>query len=1220
MVDSGSSLSVVPVRKEDKKNLDPKFNLRAANGQLIHTFGERLLTVDLGYSTPIQWIFTIAEVKDPVIGIDFLTQHDLVLRPGVRTLSSARDGCSTKLFCKKINGVHHLGSLSVRVDQSNIPAAAREILDRYPELSTPQDYKSAPKHTETHSIQTRGPPISCRPRRLDREKGAQVKEILDRMLTDGIIRPSKSPWGSPIHIVPKKSGSWRLVGDYRLLNQVTKRDSYPLPYLRDFANDLHGKTVYTALDLKDAYHSIPLNKEDIEKTALSTPFGLFEYVYLPFGLCTAANSYQRFVDNIFRNLKTPSGRKVSLFVYLDDILVASTNDREHREDLDAVFQKLSEFGLKLSVNKCQFFAKEMEFLGHVICSAGIKPQFSKIEAIQNFPLPLTIKSLRRYVGMLNYYHSFLPKLASIMTPVTELMSCPKGVKNFKIKWTEQASAAFEHSKHLLSEKTLLSYMHPHGETAIMTDASSTAVGSVLQQRINGIWHPVSFYSRKLTKVEQKYSTFSRELLAIFLAIKKFRPFVEGTKFYVLTDHQPILKAFPKLTARDLPRESRYLEYIALYTTDIRHIDGSSNVVADTLSRYVEDQDVHENNVINSKVTCVCDESVKLLNKQAIAELLYPKVRDYYPRLASRVLEQMLKLANVKLNDMLKDEIYFRKKMFEAFDKVLAAMPESELNLSFPFYNNQLLATDDKSEETQPLIAGMQLVAIENHEMIRQHLSSDTEVADILAGKTKPVLDLIKVDGLYYAKRQGNKLIPYIPVTLRKQLCEDFHALAHTGGKASVKMLCRKYIWPTMSRDIKDWVAECVQCKKAKVTRHNKAPVHSFPEAKGKFSELHLDLVGPLPPNKGFKYLLTIVDRYTRWCDAIPLMDITTETIVDAFLLNWVARCGVPDMIVTDRGAQFESHLWTEVMTRLGIHKKRTTSYHPESNAACERLHRSLKDGLRAHSDDSGQLWLNKLPHMLLAIRSAINQETEVSPAQSVYGIELSLPSDLTLPYVGNPEQDVTGYTKSLIEAMRFVPPRVSRPPDAKFWLDSKLTQATHVLVRNETRRYLQPSYKGPYEVLEKHSKFFKLKMPRGEEFVSIDRLKVCHTADEYLTEVTDTPPRKSVPEQFDTVVVIRKNPIRPPDLPPKRTRVSEVNPRRNPETLAGPSGLRRNSLVARQGRSQNTGTNTGRARPIRDNQTVRPEQQNAVPEPEKKSRYGRIIRKPSKFKDFISSL
>ena len=592
LIDTGADVSVFPTTASERRTLTPTQPLSAANNTSIKTWGTRKLSLTLGENKPFTHDFHLADVKRPILGADFFINHGFLIDlRGKRLLS--HDNIAIKL--KEANAPLTLAGLSFHVKDSY-----SDLVQQFPDILTPRFDTDVNKHGIEHHIITNGPPTHARARRLDTEKLTAVKQEFLQMEQMGIIRRSKSAWASPLHVVPKSNGKWRPCGDYRQLNAMTKDDRYPLPHIQDLNSRLTGCQIFSKIDLVRGYHQIPMAPASVPKTAIITPFGLWEFLRMPFGLKNAGQAFQRLMDGVLRDVPCT-------FVYLDDILIASKSADEHHEHLRQVLQLLSSNGLVINKAKCIFGTKELDFLGHRISAEGIQPIPDRITSLCECKAPTDRSGLQRFLGMINYYHRFLPHIADILAPLHAQASG----KGQSINWSEDCQTAFQKAKHILCKATLLHHPRPQATTSVTVDASNTAMGALLEQIHEDSWVPIAFFSRKLSETEKKYSAFDRELLAAYSAIKHFRHFLEGHTFTLYTDHKPLTTAITSKSDRS-PRQTRHLSYIAEFTTDIRYIKGKFNVVADTLSRI--NTVSFEQNTENTKQTGISERKGSDQNK------------------------------------------------------------------------------------------------------------------------------------------------------------------------------------------------------------------------------------------------------------------------------------------------------------------------------------------------------------------------------------------------------------------------------------------------------------------------------------------------------------------------------------------------------------------------------------------------------------------------------
>ncbi|UYV61766.1 hypothetical protein LAZ67_1006427, partial [Cordylochernes scorpioides] len=384
----------------------------------------------------------------------------------------------------------------------------KQVLERYEDLFSSGLGRS---NLAKHRIDTEGAkPIKHKPYRVSAKEREIIKEQIDEMLRDGIIRPSSSPWSFPVILVKKRDGKYRFCVDYRKLNDVTVKDVYPIPRIDEVLDTLQGSKYFSAIDLKSGYWQVEVEEKDKEKTAFTTAYGLYEFNVMPFGLCNAPATFERNMENMLGNL-----RWQICLCYLDDVIIYSSDFSTHLKRIEAVLKCFREANLKLNNKKCQFAFEELEILGHITNQHGIKPAEHNIKAIRDFPRPKKIKEVQSFLGMCSYYRKFIKGFSKIADPLTSLIK-----KNVPFTWTENQEKAFQTLKVALINPPILGHFDPNAITYIHTDASNIGLGATLVQKFGDKEKVISYLSRTLSKPEQNYSTTEKECLAVVWSMSK----------------------------------------------------------------------------------------------------------------------------------------------------------------------------------------------------------------------------------------------------------------------------------------------------------------------------------------------------------------------------------------------------------------------------------------------------------------------------------------------------------------------------------------------------------------------------------------------------------------------------------------------------------------------------------------------------------------------------
>ena len=980
LIDTGASASIWPRSNTNQGSTSPP--LKAVNGTTIRTFGQNHRTVLLN-NRHFTHKFIIADIQTPIIGWDFLAKFHLDLRWRGDKCTLVGNKMRAQL---SLEGVQtHLFSLSATTDLlADVPATYRALIQKYPQVLKPTFQKS-PTHGIVHHIETGdAPPCHAKVRPImpgsPKELGgkAALQELEQLGVIERVNPQDSNLWTTALHLVKKPDGSYRATGDYRPLNDKTHLCGYPLPNIQNFVGNLTGSSVFSKLDMIKAFYNIELSPESSKKTTMVTPWGAFQYRRLAMGLRNSAQSYQRWMDHIFRDIP-------GVFVYIDDILVHSRNHTEHEKIMDQVFKKLQENGLAISLPKCKFAANQVDFLGWTITSAGIKPIKKKLDAISRFPQPAKPKELLAFLGALNYYRKSLPRInnkspAAILQPLYKAATDKTpGIKFMDVCKSANLAENYAEAKMMLSEAVQLNHPNPSAPLAITTDASLTCIGAVLEQYVNNAWTPLGFWSKTLKPNQTRWSTFKRELFAIHQGLRHFLPDFEGRPITVFCDHKPILGAFKSPSSMDYdPIARNQMVEIGFHTTDIKFVEGKSNFVADWLSR----------------------------PPTGTAHDLSP---DFVQTIAPDVQMPTINAIYAHTIDPVK----------MAADQDLCPQVAAHLQGHHP-----------------------PAIRLQKCPFLNADLWCDTST-----GQPRP-------------------LVPDVD-NWRQKIFETFHNVRHLGKKATAKLISDRYYWPDLRPQVANMVQSCPDCQAVHKSVAIKPPMKPNPVTQPRFSELQLDIVGPMPVSEGHRYLFTIYDRTTRWISAVPMIEASATSCVNAFIRGWIQNFGLPKSLHSDNGTSFTSNLWKNFQSSFGLVVSYSPHYRPQAAGGVERQHKEIKSALKTAlhriGDTHGSRWMEVLPWTLLGRHTTFQPDINAAPSDLVFGGSLRIPGDLLTNAESVPIPELLDKIRRNVAKAPVTPVHHQTTPVR---LPANLDSTTHVYVLDGKPSPLGPTYQGPFEIVE----------------------------------------------------------------------------------------------------------------------------------------------------------
>ncbi len=975
----------------------------------------------------------------------------------------------------------------------------------------------------------------------------QLGNLVDRRI---MRRGSTSSVCSPVFIVPKKNGEARMVFDYRRLNSLTKKMQFPLPTIESLQRRFSGKHVISTLDIKSGYWHIPLRKEDRWKTAFSFNGVLYEWCVMPMGACNAPPFFQKVMKDIFADLPY-------VLVYIDDIAVLSEDAQQHRQHLEAVFERLERYRIKLRLDKCAFAQSSVEYLGFDVDADGVRITSAYADKIRHIPVPKTLKQVRRFCGMVQYVSRFVPNLSWSLGPLHALTK-----KGARFEWTAEHQQSFERIRKQIREAKMLHHPDPSLPFEVVCDASQLGVGACLQQRRHdGSVQAVSFVSKLFTPTQANWHVSEQEIFAVIFAVEKWRQYLVGRHFTVFTDHKNLQELFNRAQNFRAGKLYRWAVRLQEYDFLAKYLPGQKNQLADYLSRdaltlTLSDTDAQTHNktqdITRNYTAHVASQSIK--NKEC-AFLDSCVLRSDAPRLCLLERRQPRESLVFKRIENHKEDVCSDSEPESDDDAAPPARPpahaapaagtgpvtvsvaapvpaasRSPVQNAYRTRQNVKRQTDAETHRVraakltpvwsmhehhhsgESLGKGEERTMQSNDALLKEKDSEPTYSKAIFVPSPLPIKDTYSIedlskDNLCHKQRndptlyaiieyleKGNayllKDLPQfvyravcagrfelnrhgiliwkfkdkpprvvVPGPLRAAVLHWAHSAVHHGKARMMAKIESRYWWQGCSADVALFCRSCDACQavKGRTTIRRGYGLHTF-AAKKPFEVVSIDLVGPLPQcESGARYMLTMVDKFTRFCMIQPIVDMTTRTVLDAYQ-HWLSLFGAPDALLSDNGSQFISELFRAYNHAHGIKQKFATPYYPETNGQVERLHRWIKERLTLISVDLGtnfvdgeDSWDRYIPLIQHAYNSTPNEITRHSPNALIFGRDLQL-------RVGrlNDEQQQQMSKQSHAEYKRIIDNE-----RRILWDKANVAQAAHNERRKETYRKRDEQKKSP---------------------------------------------------------------------------------------------------------------------------------------------------------------